>query len=83
MQNYYLELEYLHIFLLLITSKLATYTLSAIWLSQLPTLSRCRGGSLTSPMLITAFIYFDPKVAGVLVTRLDPKAGRAPKYNLI
>ena len=35
-----------------------------------PTFSHYRGGTLTHPMLITAFYIFGPKVTGSLITRL-------------
>ena len=34
-----------------------------------------RGGSLTHPILITAFCLFDQKITGSLVMRLGPRPG--------
>ena len=40
--------------------------LAAAW----PLLVHCREGSLTNPMLVTAFTYFDRKITGSFITRL-------------
>ena len=43
-----------------------------------PNLGHCWGGSLTNLMLITTFIYFNPKHTKCLITRLGPKAWPSP-----
>ena len=39
-----------------------------------PALGHCQGDSLNTPMLITTFDTYDPKVTGNLVTSLSPKS---------
>ena len=47
------------------------------WAALKPTLGHWGEDSLTRPMLITTYIWFDPRIIGSLVTRLSLKVWRS------